>query len=125
MRCIAVTALAGLLSVAALGAQSAGIPSSTSRALKDVSEMGRQGPVPESSPRSLSFEESDDPTVAAHAAPPHEPPAAARKAAQKGEHLAKKNRHEEAVEMYREAVAADPQYYEGWNNLALELEAAG
>ena len=74
---------------------------------------------------SQTFEQADDPTVVAHAAPPHDPLRAARIAAKKGEHLAKKKRGDEAIAKYQEAVALDPLYFEAWNNLALELEAAG
>lgn len=77
------------------------------------------------SPRSLSSEEADDPTISSAPVDHHDPPAAARKAAQKAEHLSKKGHHEEAIAELRNAVAIDPQYYEAENNLAMELEAAG
>jgi tetratricopeptide (TPR) repeat protein len=77
------------------------------------------------SSRSLKFEEDDAPTVVAHPVPPHEPLCAARKAAEEAERLAKEKRGEEAITKYREAVALDPLYFEAWNNLALELQAAG
>jgi len=117
--------IAGMFLAPALHAQSAGIPTETTRRMNEVSKMGEPKLKPAAESRSLSFEEGDDPTVAAHSVPPHEPLKAAHKAADKAEHLAKKNRHAEAVEIYREAVAADPLYYEAWNNLALELDAAG
>jgi len=118
-------AAVAILAMPALRAQEAGIPTAVTRQLNDVSQMGRHPPRPFSDLHDLTFEESDDPTVGAHAPPPHEPTRAARKAALKGEHFTKKNRHEEAVAQYREAVKLDPLYYEAWNNLALELEAAG
>jgi len=71
------------------------------------------------------FEEADEPAFARHPATPHEPLRAARKAAEKGERLAKKKQHDEAIAEYREAVALDPLYFEAWNDLALELETAG
>jgi len=55
----------------------------------------------------------------------HKPLPAARKAAEKAAHLAKKKRHADAAAMYRRAVADDPLYFEAWNNLALEQDAAG
>jgi tetratricopeptide (TPR) repeat protein len=105
--------------------QMVGMSTETTRQLNEVTEMGRTAAKIERLPRSLTFEEADDPTIVARPVPPHEPLAAARKAAQKGERLSKKNRHDDAVQAYREAVAKDPHYFEAWNNLALELEAAG
>jgi tetratricopeptide (TPR) repeat protein len=121
---IACATIAALLPAAALYAQGAGIDPNTTRALTAVSEMGHPGRAPEA-PRSLTFEESDDPTIATHTVQTHKPSDAARKSAQNAERLAKKNQHDAAAAMYREAVAHDPQYFEAWNNLALELEAAG
>ena len=112
----------GLLPAMALLAQhpNPGMTTAQTRAMTSVSEMGRStvGPV-------AGFEEADDPTIAKHPITPHEPLKAARKAADKAEHLAKKKQHEEAIAEYREAVALDPLYFEAWNNLALELQAAG
>ena len=71
------------------------------------------------------FEEADEPAFTRHPVTPHEPARAARKAAEKGERLAKKKQHDEAIAEYREAVALDPLYFEAWNDLALELETAG
>ena len=116
----------GTLPVMALLAQpNPGMTTAQTRELIAVSEMGHTPPEAESLSRSLTFEESDDPTVAAHAVAAHQPAGAARKAFNKAEHLAKKKRGEEAIAKYREAVAIDPLYFEAWNNLALELEAAG
>ena len=106
-------------------AQMVGMNNETTRRLNEVTEMGRTAAKIGRLPRTLTFEEADDPTIVAKPVPPHEPSAAARKSAQKGERLSKKNRHNEAVQAYRDAVAKDPQYFEAWNNLALELEAAG
>jgi tetratricopeptide (TPR) repeat protein len=86
--------------------------------------MGHETVKP-GAPRSLSFEEADDPTVARMAVHPHQPSRAARKAAQNGESLARKHQHLAAAEQYRKALALDPLYYEAANNLALELQAAG
>ncbi len=105
-------------------AQSAGISTETTLMMDEVSHMGGPTIKPETLPRSLTMEEGDDPTVAEHPAA-HEASAAARKAAQKGERLARKKKHLEAAAMYREATEADPLYFEAWNNLALELDAAG
>jgi len=102
-----------------------GMTTEQTRALIAVSEMGHEAIKPESLPRSVTFEEGDDPTVVAHPVPLHEPLRAARKAAENAEHLAKKKRHDEAVSKYREAVTIDPLYFQAWNNLALELSAAG
>jgi tetratricopeptide (TPR) repeat protein len=125
MRGILLVISGSLLLAPALLAQNAGINPETTRVLTGVSEMGRATIAPKGLAGSLTFEQSDDPTVAAHSVSTHEPLPAARKAADKAEHLAKKNRHDEAVAKYREAVALDPQYYQAWNNLALELDAAG
>jgi len=110
---------------AALFAQMVGMTTEETRQLIITSEMGHSLPKGEKPGRPLTFEEADDPTVAAHPLPPHVPPAAARKAARKAEHLAKKKHHVEAIAKYREAVADDPQYFEAWNNLALELNTIG
>ncbi|MGA3039373.1 MAG: tetratricopeptide repeat protein [Bryobacteraceae bacterium] len=118
---------AGLLPAMALAAQTAnpGITTQTERVFIAVSEMGRSTVGSEGEARSLKFEEGDDPTIVAHHVPPHEPLRAARKAAEEAERLAKKKRGEESIAKYREAVSIDPLYFEAWNNLALELEAAG
>jgi tetratricopeptide (TPR) repeat protein len=102
-----------------------GISPETTRALTEVSEMGRSTIKPETLPRSLTFEEGDDPTVAAHSVSTHQPLPAARKAAEKAERLAKKKQYPEAIAKYQAAVAIDPLYFEAWNNLALELQGAG
>jgi len=94
------------------------------RELDSLSELGKVEPASKPS-RTLSSEEADDPTIAGRNIPKHDSVPAARKAAQKAERMSKKGRHEEAVALFREALAADPQYYEAGNNLALELEAAG
>ena len=114
-----------LLPAMVLPAQNPGMSTQTTRAMIAVTEMGRSTVGAEGSSRSLKFEEDDDPTIVAHPVPPHEPLRAARKAAEEAEHLAKKKRGEEAITKYREAVALDPLYFEVWNNLALELQAAG
>jgi tetratricopeptide (TPR) repeat protein len=118
-------AAAILLPPAVLFSQNPGMTTEQTRALTSALEMGHQAPKPDTPSRTLSFEEADDPTVGRHASPPHQPPAAARKAAQKGEHLAKKREHSQAAALYREAITDDPQFFEAWNNLALELDAAG
>jgi tetratricopeptide (TPR) repeat protein len=105
-------------------AQMVGMSTETTRQLNEVTEMGRSAAKIERL-RPLTFEEADDPTIVAKPVPPHEPSAAARKAAQKGERLSKKNRHDDAVQAYREAVDKDPHYFQAWNNLALELDAVG
>jgi Flp pilus assembly protein TadD len=117
----------GLLPAIALAAQLAnpGITTQTERVFIAVTEMGHSTVGKEDTARSLKFEEGDDPTVVAHPVPPHEPLRAARKAAEEAEHLAKKKRSDDAIAKYREAVALDPLYFEAWNNLALELDAAG
>jgi tetratricopeptide (TPR) repeat protein len=102
-----------------------GMTTEETRRLIAVSEMGHSTVRSESPSRSLKFEESDDPTMAAHSVPPHEPLRAALKAAEKAERLSKKKQPPEAIAAYREAVALDPLYFEAWNNLALELQAAG
>jgi tetratricopeptide (TPR) repeat protein len=118
---------AGLLPSVALLAQipNPGMTTQQTRLLTAVTEMGHTSVGSATPAESLTFEQGDDPTVAAHAAPPHEPTKAARKAAEKGERLAKKQKPEEAIAAYRESVALDPLYFEAWNNLALELSAAG
>lgn len=126
MRRLLLVISASLLPAMALLAQAnPGMTTQTTRALISVSEMGHSTVGPEGSSRSLKFEEADDPTVIAHPVPPHEPLRAARKAAEEAEHLAKKKRSEEGIAKYREAVELDPLYFEAWNNLALELDAAG
>ena len=102
-----------------------GIDPGTTRELTAVSEMGRPAIQHETLPRALTFEESDDPTIAAHPVPPHQPLNAARKTAEKAARLAKKQRHTEAIVRYRAAVTLDPLYFQAWNNLALELSATG
>lgn len=72
----------------------------------------------------MSSEAADDPTLGAAIAA-HDPPKLARKAAAKGEHLARKSQHQEAIAEFRAALEIDPKYYEAENNLALELEAVG
>ena len=114
-----------LLLAPALLAQNAGINPATTRAMIEVSEMGRSTIKPESLAGSVAFEQGDDPTISAHPVTPHEPLPAARKAAEKAEHLAKRKQQEAAIAKYREAVALDPAYFQAWNNLALELNAAG
>lgn len=121
----AMCAAAILLPPAVLFSQNPGMTTEQTRALTSATEMGHQAPQPDTPSRTLSFEEADDPTVGKRAAPPHQPTAAARKAAQKGERLAKKKQHREAAVRYREAITDDPQFFEAWNNLALELDAAG
>jgi len=116
---------ASLLLAPGLLAQMVGMSKETTRMLNAVAEMGHEAIKPESPSRPATFEEGDDPTVVAHRVPPHEPLRAARKAAENAEHLAKKKRHDEAVAKYREAVAIDPLYFQAWNNLALDLDAAG
>jgi hypothetical protein len=68
-----------------------GINPETTRALTEVSEMGRLTIRTETLPRSLTFEEGDDPTVASYSVSTHQPLPAARKAAGKAERLTKKN----------------------------------
>jgi tetratricopeptide (TPR) repeat protein len=102
----------------------AGIDIWTTKELISVSEMGRSHLGTEG-PSMLTFEKQDDPTVAPHPVPLHEPLRAALKAANQAEVLAKKKRHIEAIARYREAVAIDPQYFQAWNNLALQLKATG
>ena len=114
-----------LAAMALLAQANPGMTTEYTRMLISVSEMGHSTIGPEDTARSLKFEEADDPTVVAHPVPPHEPLRAARKAAEQAEHLAKKKLHQEAIAKYREAVALDPLYFEAWNNLALELNAAG
>jgi tetratricopeptide (TPR) repeat protein len=115
-----------LLSAAMLAAQqNPGMSTEVTRMLISVSEMGRSTVGAQGSTKSLKLEEGDDPTVVAHPVPPHEPVRAARKAAEEAEHLAKKKQHHEAIAKYREAVTLDPQYFEAWNNLALELQDDG
>src|ERR1039458_4666827 len=96
----------------------AGITPATTRAMIEVSEMGRSTIKPESLAGSVAFEQGDDPTISAHPVTPHEPLPAARKAAEKAEHLAKRKQQEAAIAKYREAVALDPAYFQAWNNLA-------
>jgi len=110
---------------AAWGQVNRGITTDQTRELTSALEMGHEAPQPDKPSASLTFEEADDPTIHEHAIPPHQPTPAARKAAQKALHLARKKRHDEAITLYREAVADDPLYFEAWNNLALELDAAG
>lgn len=114
---------ASLLPVCPLSAQ--GISPWQTEALTAASQMGHSIIKPEGPSRLLTFEEADDPTVAANPVSPHEPLRAARKAAEKAERLAKKKRLLEAIAKYRAAVALDPLYFQAWNNLALELSAAG
>jgi len=111
---------------AVIGAQvQIGISTERTRELNSLSELGSEKGDASKLARTLTFEETDDPTVGGKAIPKHDPAPAARKAAQKAEHLAKKGRHDEAVALFRQALEIDPQYYEAGNNLALELEAAG
>jgi tetratricopeptide (TPR) repeat protein len=112
-----------LLLAPALLAQ--GIDPGITRQLTAVSEMGHAPIRPAPQPRPQTFEERDDPTVAVHRVSPHQPLPAARKAAAKAERLAQKKQHREAIAKYRQAVAVDPLYFQAWNNLALELSAAG
>jgi len=112
-----------LLLAAALPAQNRGMTTDQTRVMTAVSEMGHSNVGPDS--QSLKFEQADDPTIATHPIAPHEPVRAARKAAEKAERLAKKKQRDEAIAEYREAVTLDPLYFEAWNDLALELEAAG
>jgi len=125
MRQIFTVISGSLLLVAPLLAQDRGIPTWLTRELDVVSEMGHSTNAPEGPAGLRTFERSDDPTVVAHPVPPHEPLRAARKAIEKAEHLAKKKLHQEAIAKYREAVALDPLCFEAWNNVALELNAAG
>ncbi|MGO4884505.1 MAG: tetratricopeptide repeat protein [Bryobacteraceae bacterium] len=113
-------ALAGLLVTGWLAAQDRGMTTEQTRALTDTVEMGHPA-----ASRSAGFEEADDPMLAKHPVTPHEPSHAARKAADAAEHLSKKKKFDEAIAKYRGAVQLDPLYFEAWNNLALELEAAG
>jgi tetratricopeptide (TPR) repeat protein len=116
--------IAALAAVPGGAQRGGGIPTETTRVLNNVTEMGHNSKT-EQMPRSLTFEDSDDPTIAKHSATAHEPPRAARKAAEGGDHLAKKGQHAEAAAKYREALSIDPLYYEAANNLALELSATG
>ena len=125
MRQVLPVIVGSLLLAAPLLAQDRGIPTWLTRELNSVSEMGHSTTAPEGPAGLRAFEQSDDPTVVAHPVPPHEPLRAARKAFEKAEHLAKKKLHQEAIARYREAVALDPLYFEAWNNVALELNAAG
>jgi tetratricopeptide (TPR) repeat protein len=123
MRCLLSVTSLSLLPAAVLPAQNRGMTTEQTRAMIAVTEMGHSSIGPDS--QSLKFEQADDPTIAAHAVARHEPLRAARKAAEKADRLAQKKQHDEAIAEYREAVAVDPLYFEAWNNLALELEAAG
>ena len=114
-----------LPAMALLAQPNPGMTTEQTRVLIAVSEMGRSTVGPNGTSRSLKFEESDDPTIAAHPITPHEPTRAARKAAEKADRLSKKKQPPEAIAAYRGAVALDPLYFEAWNNLALELQAAG
>jgi tetratricopeptide (TPR) repeat protein len=101
--------------------QQIGMSTDQTRRLNEITDMGHS----RGASTHESFEEADDPTWDTHPVPQHKPLRAARKAAEKAEHLAKKKRHDEAIAGLREAVAIDPLYFEAWNNLALELRAAG
>ena len=125
MRRVLPVILGRLLLASTLPAQNPGMSTEYTRMLTAVSEMGHSTIKPEGLSRSLTFEEGDDPTIVAHPVTPHTPVRAARKAAEAAEHLAKKKLRQEAIAKYREAVALDPLYFEAWNNLALELNAAG
>src|ERR1017187_10078350 len=83
-----------LLLAPALLAQNDGINPATTRAMIEVSEMGRSTIKPESLAGSVAFQQGDGPTISAHPVTPHEPPPAARKAAEKAEHLAKRKQQE-------------------------------
>jgi tetratricopeptide (TPR) repeat protein len=121
--CLFFTVSASLLTASALSAQ--GISPEATRQLTAVSEMGHSTIKPERLPRSLTFEEGDDPTIAAHPVAPHDPLPKARKLAEKAERLAKNKEREQSIEKYRRAVTLDPLYFQAWNNLALELTATG
>ena len=95
-----------------LAAQNPGMSTEYTRMLTAVSEMGRPTIKPQGPSRSLTFEEGDEPTIAAHPVSPHAPLPAARKAAEKAEHLAKKKQQQEAITKYREAVDLDPLYFQ-------------
>ena len=127
MRILPAVLATGLLFFASLAAQipNPGMTTQQTRLLTAVTEMGHTHVSSATPAESLTFEQGDDPTIAAHPTPPHEPTKAARKAAEKAEHLFKKQKQEEAIAAYRESVAVDPLYFEAWNNLALELSAAG
>lgn len=115
-----------LLFTAALFAQAnPGMSTQTTREFTAVLDMGRSASEKQVSARSLSFEDSDDPTTNRASLSQHDPPRAARKAAEKAERLSKKGNHEEAAAEFRNALVIDPQYYEAANNLALELEVSG
>jgi len=114
-----------LLLAAAVTGQNPGMSTQATRALTAVSEMGRSTVASDALSNLTTFEESDDPTISAHAVARHEPLPAARKAADKADRLAKKKRGAEAIAKYREALALDPLYFEAWNNLALVLNASG
>ena len=101
----------------AQGAGMTGITTATTREMNDTMDMGRQTPQ--------KFEQEDDPTIAQHPIPQHQPTRAARKAAEKGEHFAKKKMHEEAIAQYKEALTLDPLYYDAGIDLAMEYEAMG
>jgi tetratricopeptide (TPR) repeat protein len=122
---LAIISVIPLVVPAAPAQQNPGMSTAYTRAMTAVSEMGRSTVGPDGSSRSLKLEEGDDPTVIAHPVTPHEPLRAARKAAEVGEHLAKKKQHQEAIAKYREAVALDPLYFEALNNLALEFQDTG
>jgi tetratricopeptide (TPR) repeat protein len=55
----------------------------------------------------------------------HQPATGARKAARRAARLSAKERHDEAIEELRRALAIDPQYYLAENNLGLEFRRAG
>lgn len=124
MRYVLASILGSLLMAATLAAQSAGIDPWTSLEMASVSEMGHKTNGPEGPPLA-TFEKDDDPTVAAHPVPLHEPSREVAKIADQAERLAKKKQTDAAIAKYREAVALDPLYFQAWNNLALQLKAAG
>jgi tetratricopeptide (TPR) repeat protein len=113
-----------LLASGAAAQSGAGIDPWTAREMAAVSEMGHTHNGPEGPPL-LTFEKDDDPTVNPHPVPLHEPSRAVAKLADQAEHLARKKQRDEAIAKYREVLALDPQYFQAWNNLALQLKAAG
>ena len=73
MRQVLPVILGSLLLAATLPAQNPGMSTEYTRTLTAVSEMGHSTIKPEGLSRSLTFEEGDDPTIAAHPVSPHTP----------------------------------------------------
>jgi hypothetical protein len=122
MRALLPVIAGGLLFTPTLFAQAP--PDISGGAFNRFNGMGRSASEQHVSARSLSFEDSDDPTTNRASLSPYDPPRAARKAAEKAERLSEKGDHEEAAAEFRNALAIDPQYYEAANDLALELEVS-